>query len=659
MKAAVKKYIDAGVIVMPVDKAKRPILNSWQTLTIEDCRKPEYLNYWDNPDMKVGLLCGGGNQCEALDFDLKNSLDVELFNKFCDEVKTAAPNLLNKLTVQKTLSGGYHLIYKCQTIQGNLKLSRRPATHEELVNTKAKCFVEIETRGDRGMVVIAPSQGYTLFRNTFESINEITTEERDLLFTVARSFNTYEQPHTQPQRFTNPIQGNTIWEEFNSDTHAGLALLEMHGWTKYREKGEDILLKRPGNSTAKFSAYYHTRSNIFVPFTSSSEFEPEKGYNNSNILHIIEGHRGDWKKTAERLKEMGYGKVEYIDTPRIEKVRYDEENGVKIENTGEVSRVFEYIEDSLGYIDYLEKSRTGNLEKGLSTGSKYLDEYFVFKKGNFAVTLAFPSAGKSFFWWFMATVSNRLHGWRWLIYSSENKTGQVIKKIIEFLAEKKIGDLTAEELQKWRLLVDENFKFINSDQAYTAKDILKIAEEYNEHWKYDAILIDPYNSLMVGNTHNAHQHHYEMVTLMRSFCNRTGIYLSLNVHPVTGAARTRDNDGKSKIPQTSDAENGSMFWNRCDEFLVLDRNTGDPNSYRQTNIYIRKVKDIETGGKFSPIDLPVTLTLMDGVSFIDQNQVRLLSGRMYYEPKDYTEPKKDLTPNINFDNPFPNDEPPF
>jgi hypothetical protein len=79
MKQTVKKYIDAGIVVMPVDKAKRPILNDWQKLTIEACRADGYLDKWNSPDMKVGLLCGGENQCEALDFDLKNSLDTNLF----------------------------------------------------------------------------------------------------------------------------------------------------------------------------------------------------------------------------------------------------------------------------------------------------------------------------------------------------------------------------------------------------------------------------------------------------------------------------------------------------------------------------------------------------------------------------------------------------
>jgi hypothetical protein len=104
-----------------------------------------------------------------------------------------------------------------------------------------------------------------------------------------------------------------------------------------------------------------------------------------------------------------------------------------------------------------------------------------------------------------------------------------------------------------------------------------------------------------------------------------------------------------------------MFWNRCDEFISLSREVSDPNTYRQTNIHVRKVKDMESGGRPTPLEQPVVITLMDGVSFVDENQVRLLSGKLYHHKQD--EPKQlaaPLTPNTNFDNPFPNEEsPPF
>jgi hypothetical protein len=77
--------------------------------------------------------------------------------------------------------------------------------------------------------------------------------------------------------------------------------------------------------------------------------------------------------------------------------------------------------------------------------------------------------------------------------------------------------------------------------------------------------------------------------------------------------------------------------------------------FRQLYVHVKKVKDWESGGKPTPNDTPVRLTLMDGVSFVDDNQVRLLSGRLYYEKDEPKQLAAPLTPNTNFDNPFPNE----
>lgn len=87
----------------------------------------------------VGLVCGkpSGN-VECIDIDLKYSLDPKLFDKYKKLVQSINENLLKKLVVQKTRSGGYHLIYRCSEIAGNLKLANRPTTDEEKAETYKK-----------------------------------------------------------------------------------------------------------------------------------------------------------------------------------------------------------------------------------------------------------------------------------------------------------------------------------------------------------------------------------------------------------------------------------------------------------------------------------------------------------------------------------------
>lgn len=112
-----------GIQFMPVKLNKQPIIKGWQTSTeqhnLSNCEA-------------VGLVCGtpsGG--IEVIDVDEKYSLDGKLFERYKTAIHLADKNLLKKLVVQKTKSGGYHLIYRCQKISGNLKLANRPTTGEE------------------------------------------------------------------------------------------------------------------------------------------------------------------------------------------------------------------------------------------------------------------------------------------------------------------------------------------------------------------------------------------------------------------------------------------------------------------------------------------------------------------------------------------------
>lgn len=125
-------YDIPGLQFVPVDSLKRPVVKGWQTSK----EKHNLTNV-----AGVGLVCGepSGN-VECLDIDLKYSLDPKLFEKYKSIVHKSNPTLLNKLVVQKTRSGGYHLIYRCSQIAGNLKLANRPTTEEEKADTYKKTY---------------------------------------------------------------------------------------------------------------------------------------------------------------------------------------------------------------------------------------------------------------------------------------------------------------------------------------------------------------------------------------------------------------------------------------------------------------------------------------------------------------------------------------
>ena len=89
--------------------------------------------------------------------------------------------------VVQTKSGGYHVYYRCEQIEGNMKLANRPATPEEIKATPhLKEVVLIETRGEGGYVIAPPTDGYTKV-NEFK-LKVITIDERDTLLAALPFF---------------------------------------------------------------------------------------------------------------------------------------------------------------------------------------------------------------------------------------------------------------------------------------------------------------------------------------------------------------------------------------------------------------------------------------------------------------------------------------
>jgi len=179
-------YFNKGLSVIPVDKKKLPI-GTWKKNTQELCIPSESFKNCDG----IGLVCGNvSGGIEVIDVDEKYSLDGNLFKKYKQLIFDFDKDLLKKLTVQKTENNGYHLIYKCATIDGNKKLANRYTTEaEKSENPKEKIKVLIETRGSNGYIKIAPSPKYEIVYGSLEYINEISALERETLLICARTLN--------------------------------------------------------------------------------------------------------------------------------------------------------------------------------------------------------------------------------------------------------------------------------------------------------------------------------------------------------------------------------------------------------------------------------------------------------------------------------------
>lgn len=263
---------------------------------------------------------------------------------------------------------------------------------------------------------------------------------------------------------------------------------------------------------------------------------------------------------------------------------------------------------------WLKKLKAGELKVGLTTGYESLDEHFKFKEGKFNVVLGRANVGKSTVIWFLMMLANRLHGWKWIVFSSENSPAIIKKELMQFMCGQFLEKMTEEEIDTLYPIIEENFKIIKVDKLITAKELLILAEELMKVEEYKGMLIDPYNSLRVKSKNSsAYNYHYETVSEFKLWSERNNCTIFLNCHTGTAGARklhqSGDFQGYPMPPDKSDIENGVMFENKADDFIVIHRYVQHPMLANETHWHQVKVKETWSGGRPTQLDEPVRLCL--------------------------------------------------
>ena len=304
IRATAKEYIEKrGLSVITILDNKRPALFEWKTLQQRAIENPEDLFTGAKVNTKfpiygLGVITGSVNgNLEVIDIDTKNDTKGWIWEDLKEGIENTLPDLLGQFLIVQTKSGGYHIYYRSETIEGNLKLANNP-----------KGEAILETRGEGGYVVAPPTPDYTIIQGGYESIPDITLEERDTLLSICRSLD--QQKRESPlieQYFTHLPQiskpEDSPLEAYNKEgASVVIPLLVSHDWKEVERSGDRIKLKRPGETTAHSSGDFHIGKNVFKVFSTSTVFESGKGYSPASVFCILECG-GDWKLTYQRLLE--------------------------------------------------------------------------------------------------------------------------------------------------------------------------------------------------------------------------------------------------------------------------------------------------------------------------------------------------------------------
>jgi predicted P-loop ATPase len=329
MLKTAENYYSSGLHVIPVvEGAKHPKLKSWNPK--ERIKESELFEHFISKS-SIGLVCGyASGGVEAIDFD-NHFGDAETVLSEFGAIEGVS-ELLNSCVLESTPSGGYHLVYKCKKIGNNKKLARR-------LNDKKKPEALIETRGDGGYIVCAPSQGYELIQGDFNNIPTITVDERDLLLTAAMALNEYHVEITEADPIRGDGQGERPGDIFNNSPEAAQKALDCllsHGWKQGTNKKH---LVRPNKNikngiSATFGQVAPGVLNVFSSNAHPFEIPSDKtsaGFGPYRILGLLQ-FNGDFKACSKELYSQGYKSKDKKKLSKSQKTQIDKTVKTKLKD---------------------------------------------------------------------------------------------------------------------------------------------------------------------------------------------------------------------------------------------------------------------------------------------------------------------------------------
>jgi len=310
-------YSKCGLSVIPAERSgntKRPTV-SWKPYTKRGAQDGE-LEEWFGPAQSMALVCGSvSGNLELLDFDLEG----EAFQTWSGAVQSIAPGLFESLVIEKSPSGGIHVIYRCEDpIPGNRKLARfwfsaehekaeiavgnrtYQVRHDPRMGGPGAWVTAIETRGEGGLFLCYPSPGYQLTQGAIYRPPVLTPDQRAVLVRCAAALN--QEPARVSDDPSQSEREGRPGDDYNR--RAGVrGLLERHGWRLVACRDQEYWCRprKAGGVSATWNGEH-----LYVFTSNAPPLEPDTAYRPFALYAALE-HQGDYAAAASALGRDGYG----------------------------------------------------------------------------------------------------------------------------------------------------------------------------------------------------------------------------------------------------------------------------------------------------------------------------------------------------------------
>jgi len=311
-KSILKKLVDNGFSIIPVDENKTP-LGAWKKYQTE-ARSKDEIDLLTSP--LYGLITGY-NDLEVIDIDLKVFSTLQEQNDFWNEylsfLKDNIDDFDKKFSIYKTKNQGYHILYRCKNIAGNTKIARLQG-HKEAV---------IESRGKYGMVVIYENK---ISKLSYSEIQLITDRDRDIAWSISKTYNHIDEIEIEKPKLNEKTFDAAIikpWDDYNERT----SIFDIVGdeVKVVRNLGDKYIVKRVGSENPTSGSIF--KSNGCMYLFSTGTIYPHEKLITPFIAYTFKFHHGNYSESASEIYKLGFGtrvvkkeiEIEKRELPKINK----------------------------------------------------------------------------------------------------------------------------------------------------------------------------------------------------------------------------------------------------------------------------------------------------------------------------------------------------
>jgi hypothetical protein len=307
------KLLDIGFSLITVGENKRPN-TSWKQYQTSKISKEQFeknyniknSSYTDSEGntkeiqatTKIGIATGFFD-VEVIDIDLKVlpslKLQQDFWNEYTTFLRESILDFDKKVVIYKTLSGGYHILYRCKKIGGNVKIAKLKDYKEAI----------IETRGVGGYVVVYEDQVSEL---AYHNIKEISELDRDAIINCSKYFN-YIEPTNIPNEQKKAIKEYKIeqnkvtpWDDYNAKTD----IWDIIGsdFEIIKHLSNQTVIRRYGATSDKSGSIF---SNGCMYLFSTGTIYPNEKLLSPFACYTYKYHNGDFSASASDIYSKGFG----------------------------------------------------------------------------------------------------------------------------------------------------------------------------------------------------------------------------------------------------------------------------------------------------------------------------------------------------------------